>query len=47
LVDRLGEQIVNDLLEDRRLGVTSLQLVERYSTSLSSAKRILKRARGT
>jgi hypothetical protein len=46
LVDRLGKQIVNDLLEDRRSGMTNLQLVERYSISLSSVKRILKRARG-
>jgi hypothetical protein len=47
LLDRLGEQIVNDLLEDRRLGMTNLRLVEQYSISLSSVKRILKRARGT
>src|SRR4029450_9632910 len=42
-----SQDAVNDLLEDRRLGMTNLQLVERYSISLSSVKRILKRARGT
>src|SRR4029453_16997311 len=47
VVDRLCEQSANHLLEARRLGMTNLQLVERYSISLSSVKRILKRARGT
>jgi DNA invertase Pin-like site-specific DNA recombinase len=41
LVDRLGEQVIRQLLEDRRGGMTKQQLVERYNISLSSVKRII------
>jgi DNA invertase Pin-like site-specific DNA recombinase len=46
LVDRLGEQVIRELLEDRRSGMTKRALVERYGISISSVKRILKRERG-
>ena len=41
LVDRLGEEVIRDFLEDRRVGMTKLKLAERYNISLSSMKRIL------
>jgi DNA invertase Pin-like site-specific DNA recombinase len=43
LVDRLGEQIIRELLADRRSGATKRELVERYGISMSSVKRILRR----
>ena len=46
LVDRFGEQIIRQLLEDRRGGATMRELVERYGISMSSVKRILRRSRG-
>jgi DNA invertase Pin-like site-specific DNA recombinase len=45
LVDRLGEQIIRQLLEERRAGATKRELVERYGISMSSVKRILRRKR--
>jgi hypothetical protein len=42
-VDRLGEQIIRELLADRRSGATKRELVERYGISMSSVKRILRR----
>jgi hypothetical protein len=46
LVDRLGEQIICDLLRDRRTGATHRVLAVRYGVSLSSVKRLLSRHRG-
>jgi DNA invertase Pin-like site-specific DNA recombinase len=43
LVDRLGEQVIRELIADGRAGATKRELVERYGISLSSVKRILKR----
>jgi hypothetical protein len=43
LVDRLGEQIIGDLLRDRRSGASKQVLAERYGISLSSVKRLLRR----
>jgi hypothetical protein len=43
LVDRLGELIIRQLVEDRQGGVATRELVERYGISLSSVKRILRR----
>jgi hypothetical protein len=45
LVDRLGEQTIQDLLKDRRAGTTQRRLAERYGISLSSVKRVLRRHR--
>jgi hypothetical protein len=45
LVDRLGEQVIGDLLRDRHAGATHHALAERYSISLNSAKRVLRRHR--
>jgi DNA-binding Lrp family transcriptional regulator len=45
LVDRLGEQIIRDLLRDSRTGTTHSALAERYGISLSSVKRVLQRHR--
>jgi DNA invertase Pin-like site-specific DNA recombinase len=45
LVDRLGEQIIRDLLRESRTGTTHRALVERYGISLSSVKRVLRRHR--
>ena len=45
LVDRLGEQIIRDLLRDSRTGTTHRALAERYGISLSSVKRVLRRHR--
>lgn len=43
LVDRLGEQIIRDLLRDGRAGATQRALAERYGISLSSVKRIVRK----
>ena len=43
LVDRLGEQIIRELVADRRAGATKQGLAERYNISLSGVKQILKR----
>jgi hypothetical protein len=45
LTDRLGEQIIFQIVNDRRSGMTMLALAEHYGISVSSVKRILKRAR--
>jgi hypothetical protein len=42
LVDRLGEQVIGDLLRDRHAGATQCALAERYGISLSSVKRLLR-----
>jgi hypothetical protein len=42
LVDRLGAQTLEDLLEDRRRGMTMAALARRYGISLSSVKRLLR-----
>jgi DNA invertase Pin-like site-specific DNA recombinase len=42
LVDRLGEQIIRDLLRDSRTGITQRRLAERYEISTSSVKRLLR-----
>jgi hypothetical protein len=43
LVDRLGEQILRDMLRDSRMGTTQQRLAERYGVSVSSVKRLSKR----
>jgi DNA-binding Lrp family transcriptional regulator len=45
LVDRLGEQIIRELLRDSRTGTTHRALAEHYGISLSSVKRVLRRHR--
>jgi hypothetical protein len=40
LVDRLGEQIIRDLVADRSAGATKQVLAERYGMSSSSVKRL-------
>ncbi len=45
LVDRLGEQIISDLLRDSGVGATQRTLAERYGISLSSVKRLTRRPR--
>lgn len=45
LLDRLGEQVIRQLVTDSRSGVTKPELVARYHISRSSVKRILKQAR--
>ena len=42
LVDRLGEQIICELLTDSRAGTPQRELAERYGISVSSVKRILR-----
>jgi hypothetical protein len=42
LVDRLGQQIITDLLRDGHAGATKLSLAKRHGISLSSVKRIFK-----
>jgi hypothetical protein len=42
LVDRLGQQVIRQLLADRRAGATKRELVERYGISMGSVKRILR-----
>ena len=44
VVDRLGEQVIDELLEGRRRGLTMKVLAERYGTSLSTVKRLLRHA---
>ncbi|MEP6527555.1 MAG: hypothetical protein ABJA86_10355 [Nocardioidaceae bacterium] len=46
LIDRLGKQIIQEVLHDSHSGATQRSLAERYSISLSSVKRILKHERG-
>jgi DNA invertase Pin-like site-specific DNA recombinase len=41
IVDRMGQQIINDLIADRSTGVSKAKLAERYGISLSSVKRLL------
>jgi len=43
LVDRLGEQIIREILAQRQSGLAKRALADRYNISLSSVKRILKR----
>ena len=43
LVDRLGEQIIRQLLTDSRAGTPQRELAERYGISLSSVKRLSRR----
>jgi len=43
LVDRLGEQIIREILAQRQSGLAKRALADRYIISLSSVKRILKR----
>jgi len=43
LVNRLGEQLILDLLRDSRTGITHRKLAERYEISLSSVKRLLRK----
>jgi DNA invertase Pin-like site-specific DNA recombinase len=45
LVDRLGEQIISDLIRDSGMGATQRTLAERYGISLSSVKRLTRRPR--
>jgi hypothetical protein len=42
LLDRLGEQIIRELLTDSRAGTPQRELAERYGISVSSVKRILR-----
>jgi hypothetical protein len=42
LVDRLGEQIIRELLTDSRAGTPQRELAERYGISVISVKRILR-----
>jgi len=42
LIDRLGEQIIRELLTDSRAGTPQRELAERYGISVSSVKRILR-----
>jgi hypothetical protein len=43
LVDRLGEEIIRQLINDGRAGMTKHALAESYGISLSSVKRMLRR----
>jgi len=45
LVDRLGEQIILELVRSSRTGTTHRALAERYGISVSSVKRVLRRHR--
>jgi hypothetical protein len=42
MVDRLGEEMVQRMIEERRAGVEMRELAKRYGVSLSSVKRILR-----
>ncbi len=42
LVERLGEQIIRELLSDSHAGTPKRELAERYGISVSSVKRILR-----
>jgi len=41
VVDRLGEQIILELLRDSRAGIPQRELAERYGISVSSVKRFV------
>ena len=43
LADRLGEEVLRALVEDRRAGSTNEALAAKYKISVSSVKRVLKR----
>jgi hypothetical protein len=45
LVDRLGEQIILEIVRSSHAGTTHRALAERYGISLSSVKRVLRRHR--
>jgi hypothetical protein len=45
LVDRLGEQIILEIVQSSHAGTTHRALAERYGISLSSVKRVLRRHR--
>jgi hypothetical protein len=45
VADRLGEEVVIDLIRDRRSGASHRALAERYGISLSSVKRVMRRHR--
>lgn len=45
VVDRLGEETVQQMIEERRAGVELRELAERYGVSLSSVKRVLRQHR--
>ena len=42
LVDRLGEQVILELLRERRRGTSQRALAQRYGISLSSVKRLVR-----
>jgi DNA invertase Pin-like site-specific DNA recombinase len=42
LVDRLGEEIIQEMLHDSHSGATQRRLAERYGISLTSVKRVLR-----
>ena len=44
VVDRLGEEMVRQMIEERRAGAELRGLAERYGVSLSSVKRVVCRA---
>jgi hypothetical protein len=44
VVDRLGDEVVRELVEARRAGTNLRELVERYEVSGSSLKRLLRGA---
>jgi hypothetical protein len=46
LADRLGEEIIQQLLADSRAGMGKPVLMEKYGISRSSVKRILRRGQG-
>jgi hypothetical protein len=46
VVDRLGDEVVCELVEARRAGAKLRELVERYEVSESSLKRLLRGADG-
>jgi hypothetical protein len=45
LIDRLGEQIIQEMIHDSHSGATQRGLAERYGISASSVKRVLRRHR--
>lgn len=42
VVDRLGEEVVQEMIEERQAGAELRELAARYGISVSSVKRILK-----
>ena len=44
VVDRLGEDVVREMIEARKAGAKLLELAERYGVSQSSVKRVLRSA---